>query len=264
MSVNANTINSSPIRTSPSNNGFLPNASVSQRTAAIVTGVSLLIMTLAAGFSYGFVYTSLVVEGDAAATTANIVASNTLFRLGLTGWIVILLMDIVVAWALYIVLKPVNQALSLLTAWLRLVYTAILGVGLLNFVFVLLLTSGDASITTLPADQSAALVMLYLNAFNGIWGIGLVVFGCHLLLLGYVVLMSDAIPKILGVLLVIAALAYLIVHLGNLLLPGYEQSIVMVETVLTLPMIIGEVGFGLWLLIRGGKKPDAQLQELPA
>ena len=237
---------------------------VSRRKAALAAGISIVVMAVVAGFSFGFVLDSLVVSGDAATTVANILASETLFRAGVFGWIVILILDVIVAWALYVVLKGANKSLSLLAAWFRLVYAAILGVSLLSFVLVLLLVSGADYLKAFEPDQLAALVLLFLNAFYGIWGIGLVIFGCHLLLLGYLVFKSDYIPKILGVLLVIASFGYLIVSLGNLLLPTYEAYIEMIELVFTLPMIIGELGLGLWLLFKGGKESVIESSEMGA
>lgn len=226
---------------------------VSQRTAAIAAGISIVLMAVVAGFSFGFVLDSLVVSGDAAATAANILASETLFRAGLFGWIVILILDVIVAWALYVILKRANTSLSLLAAWFRLVYAALLGVSLLSFVIVLLLISGADYLKVFEADQLQALVLLFINAFDGMWRIGLVVFGCHLLLLGYLVYQSGYIPKIIGFLLLIASLGYLIDNLGTLLLPDYTDYIATINLVFMLPMIVGEVGLGLWLLIKGGK-----------
>lgn len=231
-------------------------ADLSQRKSAIIAGLAIVIMAVTAGFSFGFVLDSLVVPGDAAETAANLMTSQTLFRVGVFGWIVILILDVVVAWALYLVFKPINKSLSLLTAWFRLVYAAILGVALLSFVIVLLLISGADYLNVFDADQLQALVLLFLNAFDGMWRIGLVIFGCHLLLLGYLVYQSGYIPKVIGFLLIIAALGYALVNLGYLLAPAYESVIETIDLVFALPMIVGELGLGLWLLIKGGKDAD--------
>lgn len=230
-------------------------ADVSLRQAAIVAGSALLIMVIAAGFAVGFVLESLTVSGDAAATANNIKASEMLFRTGIFSFLIILICDVLATWGFYVFLKPANESLSLLTAWLRLIYTAILGTALLNLVIVLLLLSKADYLAVFETDQVNALVLLFLNAFNSIWSIGLVIFGCHLLLLGYLVFKSGYIPKILGILLVLAALGYLITDLGNLLLPNHENYIATIEQVFIAPMIVGELGFGLWLLIKGGKPP---------
>ena len=234
----------------------------SMRNAAIVAGSSLLIMAIVAGFAVGFVFDSLIVPGDAAATANNVQASESLFRAGIFSWLVILILDVLVAWGLYVFLRPVNKHLSLLSGWLRLAYTAVLGVALLNLVFVLLLSSGADYLKAFESAQLQALVLLFLNAFDGIWSIGLVIFGLHLLVLGYLVLKSGYIPKILGILLVIAAFGYLITDGANLLLPNNEAFISTLEMIFMLPMIVGEVGLALWLLFKGQKVQPADYRAL--
>jgi hypothetical protein len=133
------------------------------------------------------------------------------------------------------------------------VYTAILGVALLNFVYVLLLLSGADYLTAFETNQLHAQVLLFLNAFYGLWDIGLVVFGFHLLGLGYLVFKSGYIPKILGILLVLASAGYLITSGGNLLLPNYENYSSIIKIAFIVPMVLGEFGLALWLLLRGGK-----------
>lgn len=231
------------------------NDDVTQRQAAIVAGISLLIMAISAAFSFGYVYNLLIIPEDAAVTMQNIMNSGILFRSGVLGWLIILICDVLVAWALYIFLINVNRGLSLLTAWLRLIYTAILGVAVCNFIIVLLLTSQTGFTTVFQTEELQAYVLLFLNAFESIWAFGLIVFGLHLLLLGYLVYYSGYIPKILGVLLVIAALSYLIIDVSKLILPQYQDFIPTVEALLSIPMAIGELAFGFWLLIKGGKGP---------
>jgi len=231
-------------------------AALSQRKSAIVAGVAIVIMAILAGFVYGFVLNSLVVKGDAAATARNIKASEILFRIGIFGWLANLILDVLAAWALYIFFKPVNKAVSLLAAILRLVYVAILGTALLNFVFVLLLLTGADYLKVFETAQLHGLVLLFINAFEGIWSIGLVVFGLHIFALGYLVFRAGFIPTILGALLILGSLGYLITDSANLLLPNYEDYKATVELIFIVPMIFGELGLGLWLLIRGGTEKD--------
>ncbi len=228
---------------------------LSQRSVAIVAGVAFLIMTIAAVFAYGFVFGNLIVPGDGTATADKIRASVMLFRSGICSFLIVLICDVVVAWALFVFLKQVNKSLSLLTAWLRLVYAAILGIALLNLVIVLLLLSGADYLTVFTTDQLHAQVMLFLKAFNVEWSIGLVVFGFHLFLLGCLVYKSGYIPRILGVLLIIASLGYLITNFANLLLPNYENYKAIIEPVLSVPMAVGELSLAFWLLFKGGKRP---------
>jgi hypothetical protein len=97
--------------------------------------------------------------------------------------------------------------------------------------------------------------MLYLDAFESMWSIGLIVFGGHLLIVGNVAIKSNGIPKIISILLVIAGVGYMLIHLCNVFLPQYDGVITVLKFVFTVPMIVGELGFGLWLLFKGGKVP---------
>lgn len=234
------------------NSSILAN-DISQRKVAVIAGLSLLAMAISAGFGYGFVFSSLVVKENAAATYNNIVAAGTLFRFGLFSWLIILVLDVLVAWSLYIFFKQINQHLSLLVAWFRLIYAAFLGVALLNFIIVLLLISGDDYLKVFEINQLQALVFLFINAFQGIWSLSLIIFGLHLLFLAFLVFKAKEIPKIIAILLMIAAVSYLLIHLSKLLFPQFQSEIASMEMILALPMAISELGLGLWLLFKGGK-----------
>jgi Domain of unknown function (DUF4386) len=228
-------------------------AEIPQRRIAILSGLALVAMALFAGVAYGVVLNSLFVPENAVVTMANIKASMLLFRAGIFSWLMVLLLDVVVAWGLYVFLKPVSESLSLLAALLRLVYTAFLATAILNLVVVVLLLSDAEYIKVLEIERVQALVMLFLNAFMLMWSIGLVVFGFYLLVLGYVVFTSENTPKIFGVLLFIASLSYLIIHCSGLLLPQYKSSIATLNSVLSAPMAIGELSYAVWLIVKGGK-----------
>lgn len=224
-----------------------------EQKAALTAGLSLIIMAIAAIFSYGFIHGSLVVRSDTSTTFHNVTTSIPLFKAEIFGWLIILISDIVVAWALYLFFKPINQRLSLLAAWLRLAYATILGIAILNLIVVLLLSSQTNAIFSFPVEQTQSLVMLFLEAFESIWSIGLIVFGAHLLLVGYVAFQSARIPKIISIFLLLAAIGYMVIHLSQTFLSQYDGIISILNLVFMLPMVAGELGFGIWLAIRGGK-----------
>ena len=92
---------------------------ISQRTVAKIAGFGYLIIIIAGIFAEFFVRSALIVPGDATATAGNIMASEGLYRIGIAGDLVMLVCDVVVAWALYVLLKPVNKGLALLAAFFR-------------------------------------------------------------------------------------------------------------------------------------------------
>jgi hypothetical protein len=91
--------------------------------------------------------------------------------------------------------------------------------------------------------------MLFLDAYTYGWTIALVLFGVHLLLLGLVMVKSDHVPSVLGVLVAIAGLAYAVAKLASVLLPDYNDAFLVFIVVLAVP---GEFGLTGWLLWKGG------------
>jgi Domain of unknown function (DUF4386) len=228
-------------------------AGVSIRTSAIVAGLGLLLMAILAPIANFGVFETLIIPGDATATANNIMASPGLFRTGIFVFLIVAILDVVVAWALYILLKPVNKSLSLLAAWFRVVYAAIFAISLSNLLIALQLLNGDGFLKAFETNQLYAQVMVFLNAFTDGWDLGLVIFGLHLLVLGYLVFKSGYLPKILGILVILAGSGYLIDNVGKLLSPNYNLSIAMFT-------FIGEVLLIFWLLWRGIKGFDKEIQ----
>jgi len=215
------------------------------RTAALIAGLALLIMVIAAPFAELFVFPRLIVPENAAETARNILTNQTLFRAAISGYLITFICDLVAAWALYIFLKPVDENLSLLTAWCRLVYTLIAIVAFLNLVTVVGLLNSSNSLTGFDPAQ----VMSLLKAFRSNWYFGLLFFGIHLGLLGYLVLRSSYIPRILGLLLIIAGLGYLTNAIKPILFPNIKTDFAQYT-------FYGELVFMLWLLIKGSRMKE--------
>lgn len=220
------------------------------RKFALIAGIALIFMAVAAAFSYGYVHNTLVIPGNPETTVSNLKSNRLLFMIEVLGWHFILLCDAVVAWALYNFFKNENRKLSLLTAGLRVVYTAILGVAIFHFIYILKILNGTFTIASESVNQK---VMFHLKSFETIWSFGLIIFGFHLLLLGFLVLKSKTIHNIWGITLLFAALSYILIHSSKLLLPEFESQVKTIEMMLSLPMAFGEIGFAVWLIIRGGK-----------
>lgn len=231
------------------------NNSITLRKASIISGTAILIMTAAAVSATDLTIGSLIVPDNPAATTNNIKSSEMVFRFGVFSWLITLICDVLAAWGLYIFLKPVNKDLSLLMAWFRLVYVALLGTSLLNYVKVLLLINSNGFISAFDTAQFQSQVMLLIKSFDDMWSIGLIVFGLHVGILGHLSLRSGYIPKAFGILLIIAFIGYITTGLGNLLLPDYDNYKMILGLIFILPML-SEAALGLWLLIKGGKEPN--------
>jgi hypothetical protein len=227
---------------------------LSPRSAARIAGVGLLGMTAIAIF--GIVATqNVIVAGDAARTASSIMGRELLFRLGICGWLVVAILDVVVALALYIVLRRVNRSLSLLAAWFRLAYAAVFVASVANLLLAVQLLGNAAYAKTLGTVQLDSQAMLALDAFKNGWALGLVLFGIHLGLLGYLSYVSGFVPKWLGVLLLLASVSYLVANLGKILVPAYGGTL---DAVTAAPAAIGELAFAIWLLVRASSLPDGE------
>jgi hypothetical protein len=137
-------------------------------------------------------------------------------------------------------------------AWFRLVYSAIFGIALVNLIIVLILLSGVNYLAVFNSDQLYAQGMIFLKAFYEIWAIGIIIFGFHLILLGFLAFKSGYIPKIVGILLIFAGFSYLIDNISNLIFPDFNLAISVV-------MGWGELIFMFWLLLKGGKRPKDEV-----
>jgi hypothetical protein len=223
-------------------------AGTSPLVYARVAGFLLLFIVLIAPFSQLYVPSTLIVPGDATATANNIGASGWVFQLGIVSDSLVFLIEIVLCVLLYVLLRPVSRTLSLVAAFARLAMTVVQGINLLAYFAALLLLSGAAYLTVFGPAQLDALALLSLNAHQyGVY-IWEAFFGFHLAVLGYLIYKSGYFPRILGVLMVFAALGYLTHSYGSWLYPSYAETL---ASVVGITAIIGELPFFLWLAIKG-------------
>ncbi|MEZ4517131.1 MAG: DUF4386 domain-containing protein [Chloroflexota bacterium] len=216
---------------------------VSQRKAAIIAGAGLLLMIIPSIFA-AMTFDGLFVPGDAAATASNILANEMQFRLVILSFLTVVVLDIVVAWGLYVFFKPVNRNLSLLGGWLRLAYAAVFAAAILNLGNALNILNGADALTALSTGQMQTQVWLALSAFNNGWDLGLAIFGFHLIVVGYLAFGAEFMPKLLGILVIIAGAGYVFDSVTGLLLPDFGVTVGQFA-------FIGEVLLALWLLVKG-------------
>jgi hypothetical protein len=227
-------------------------ADVTSRRAAQTAGVGYLVIFVLAIFANFVVVDGLIESGDAAATAENLVESEGLFRAGLVAFAIVFAVDVIVAWALFIVFRRLSRDVSLLAAWFRLVYTVFLGVGLIFFFVALQLLSGDRYLVAFEPDQLDAHVLLALDAFNYAWLIGLICFGLHLIVIGYLVVASRWTTPALGYVLMLAGAAYIVDTVARAVLADYADVENLFLAIVAVPSVVGELWFTVWLLREGG------------
>jgi hypothetical protein len=225
------------------------------RRSALVAGFGILLLAVLAGVVNVLVVDGLVAEGDATRTAADVLDSEQLFRLGTAALVLVVILDIVVAWALMIFFGPVDRRLSRLAAWFRLGYAAIFAVAIGQLAGVPRLLSDDRYLTTFSVEQRRTQALVAVQAFKDIWHVGLALFGIHLLLIGYLAYKSGYVPRILGALLVVAGGGYLVDTFAGLLVADYSLNVSAVT-------FVGEAALMLWLLIKGRTVAFANLRDL--
>ncbi len=208
-------------------------------------------------FADNGVHYTAVGPGDGAAIAHNIMASEWLFRIGFVSFLLAAVFFLLSAWALYVLLKPVNKDLALLFVLLNLGGVAIKCISLLSEFAALLLLSGADYLKVFQADQLQALAMLFLNLYQNGFMIAQIFFGTWLLPLGYLVFKSGFLPRILGILLIIDCFAILIWFFQFFLFPGYE----VISYLCLAESFIAEASLCLWLLIKGVKDQKPTLIE---
>jgi hypothetical protein len=214
-------------------------------------GLLYVLASIAGFFAMGYVPGKLIVHGNAVATASNIAASETLFRLGIAGELIGYAGFMFVALALYDLLKGVNRRHASLMVGLIVVSVPIAFVNELNSIAALALVRGADFLSVIEKPQREALAMLFLNLhFHG-FVVAEIFSGLWLFPLALLVYRSRFLPRFLGVWLGLAGFAWVIMSLTGILLPQYYDKVY----TLTLPAVIGEIAFMLWLVIKGARPP---------
>lgn len=227
------------------------HSGLSLRAAALTAGLGLLVMAVCAPLATFHFLPQGLVAGDGAATLERLRTNGTPFLIGTFLLFVTYVMDVVVAWALYWLLRPGQPALALLCAWARLVYTALALTGLTA-------TLGAYSLAHAPnfAPQfgNAALqaaILVELSTAKTISALALTFFGVHLLVVGIAIWRSAHIPRWIGVAVLLAGVAYPAYYAARYIVPGLS-----LDWLLLFGM--GELVFMLWMLIAGWRLKDGR------
>jgi len=199
------------------------------RTLSIIAGVSYLFIFFAAIFANFFVLESILKD-----PLATIQQNHVIVRFGIMAFLITVVFDVVVAWALYELYKKHN--LSGLSTLFRMMHAAIMG----------------AAIFALPVALTAKTgqeILKHVDTFNILWLIGLFFFGIHLILLGRIM----GKPTIIAVFLFLAGIMYMVDTGAHFLLQNYDEYSSVFLALVAIPSIIGEMSFAIWLLLKGGK-----------
>jgi Domain of unknown function (DUF4386) len=219
------------------------NLETSPRLLARITGVFYLLTILMGAFAQGFVSDRLVIFGDAAVTATNILTHKSLFELGFTVYLIEMACQIASTALFYVLLKPAGRSVSLLAAYLGLAGCVIKTFSRLFYLAPLFVLGGAPYLSVFNTEQLQALALLFLKVNDHGAGIALAFFGFSALPKGYLIIKSTFLPRLLGVLSILAGLGlltFLSPTLGYRLFP-YVAAL----------GLFGAAAMILWLLVKG-------------
>jgi hypothetical protein len=222
----------------------------STKKAARVAGLVYLLAALPGPFVLLYIPGKIIVRGDAAATAHNILASESLFRIGIAGEMITAAAFLLVPLALYRLLAGVNKSQATLMVILFAVSVPISFMNAVNSIAARTLVRGENFLSVFDQPQREALAMLFLRLHSQGFVAAQIFWGLWLLPFGLLVYRSRFLPRVLGVWLIINCFAYLADSLTSLFWPAYVHAVSQV----TLVPKFGEVAVMFWLLIMGAKE----------
>jgi hypothetical protein len=220
----------------------------SPRFKARLAGLFYAIGGVTGGFSEFFVRDKLIVPNDAAATAVNILAQHPLYRLAGAADLIGISFEIAVVVILYDLFRPVSRTLSLIAAFFRFTHAILFAGNALTHFAPLVILGGATYLSAFKPDQLQAMAYTSLRFHSLGFRIVLVFFGIHCVLLGWLILRSTFLPRILGVLIAISGLSYLVNTLGSFLALPFPKDL---NTYLLMLNAPGEVCLMLWLVTVG-------------
>ncbi len=227
------------------NNGKIGNI-------ARLTGGSIVLMAVVAMVTVGFFHETLFPRIVTEEVVQRHTGSSALL-VAIVGWIIICVLDFIVSWGVYGLLKDKNKAMALISGGLRLVYTLFLCVAISKLVVLLI----EINKETMSMTNMAEFIENTGSQFYFIWQLGLILFGMHLVMTGVALIKRFPRMKILYVLLIIGGIGYCLTS-GLVVLNLSNTSVYsVINSIMLLPMIVGELGLGIWLLVKGHAAFDA-------
>jgi len=203
-------------------------ADISLNQAARIIGIAFILSFILAVIVGNFILPNFINPGDTEALANDIEDNEQLLSTAVVGYLLILAFDTAIALGFFILLKPTNRILAFLSGNLRLLYVATMVISVLALAF----------------------QFIDVSSYGTIKLIGYLFFTCHIFVTGYTVYISGYIPRIFGVLLILAFFSYILAFYLSFLVPEALLLIFM------LFMIIGELSLSLWLLFKGNKIPE--------
>src|SRR5437588_813643 len=213
-----------------------------------IGGALYLIIIVVGLFGEAFVRDRLIVSGNAAATAANVMSHESLWRFHIAAEIFLLICAVALLLILFVLLRPVSRDLALLAVFFNLVSIGIEAATTMYLLEALFPLGNAGYLKAFTPEQLYAMASLTLKSHAYGFGVSLLFFGCFCVIVGYLIFRSGYFPRTIGVLMQIAGVCYVTNSFALILSPGLVNRLF---PGILVPSFIGELSLCLWLLVRG-------------
>ena len=190
-------------------------------------------------------------QTNIAKTASNIASNERIYRIGIANNIITFAIDVVLIWALYILLRPVNRNLALLAVFFRIVETTIACIAIINYFVAMRLVSDADHLKAFDAEQLQALSVMHYT-YASTFTVVAIFLGLGSTIFNYLLLKSGYIPKVLAAWGIFSSLLLVISQFAIIIFPDVEKTIIQASFG---PIVIDEIALGFWLLIKGANIP---------
>ena len=215
------------------------------RRYARAAGVAMLLSIVFGFLGEMFLPGRIIVSGDAGATAANIRANPTLFRLTFASYLVEGICDVALLVWFFVLLKPVDRNLALLSAFFGVVSMVTFAIAQSSFFAASLILGDTGGMTAFTTEQREALALLAIRISSMIAMLFLCMYGIASMIRGYLIARSGYLPRLIGILFMIGGAGFFLRSTTYLLAPSFSSPL------LLLPMALGGIPLMAWLLLRG-------------
>ena len=222
-----------------------------QQAAAKVVGIVYLVAMATSMFAELYFRRPLIVASDAAATAANILANETVFRMAGVIHLLTVATDAIMAVASYVVLRRVHKHLAILAAAWRVADAAILAVSVVFDSIALRFLASADSLTAVDEKQRQALARLFIGAGASGFQVGFVFLGLGSALFAWLWFRSGYVPRVIAAWGIFASM---MLSAGTAVIMVFPRLGVIGLSYMA-PMFFYEVGLGLWLVLKGLREP---------
>ena len=232
---------------------MITNIDNSQRTAAKVAGWSYLLSFAIVVFANYMLLGPLIVPRNAVDTARNILAHETQFRIALTLFLIYSVGAVVLAGALYIILKPINQGLAFLGASFRLVFAMSWLMSAIHMLGALRWLGAAPYLQAFESDRLQVLARVTMAATFDDYYVGLPFFGLAATFCAYLWIKSGYIPKGLAIFGFVASAWCVFCAVVYLIFPEFNK--IVNDYIFDSPMALFELVLSVWLLVKGLRSP---------